>query len=184
MTRVTEFFHAKIDDGGLGIPTQAVQARLLRRDRIDGIVMKNLTSKDPALNRMINKCEVTAAKCKTSAVILTVGLPSMDKSSYQAATASAFYRKTDGHSLMHHQQSPHVSKWIYGNGPPMSSSNYSECVRIGAATLHTAATAARGSGANFTPASLFLTVLVNIINCHDMEFLCLYLPLFPSYTIS
>ena len=48
-----EFFYAKVQDGGIGIMNHSVQIRIARRDRIESLVTRALSSNDPALQWLV-----------------------------------------------------------------------------------------------------------------------------------
>lgn len=55
---VTEFFHAKVKDGGLGVTQHTVQVRLGRRDRVNSLIARSLVTDDPALTWVAGMSEV------------------------------------------------------------------------------------------------------------------------------
>lgn len=109
-----EFIHASVKDGGLGVYQHVVQARLARRDRIEGLITRSLTTNDPALQRMVNNStELQEERCRLSA-IESSGILVNDKEGHKAAVAAGLYRTVDGKGLQSHQQTPILSRWVRG----------------------------------------------------------------------
>ena len=139
------YIHAAVKDGGLGVAQQTVQARLLRKRRVESLVSRAQTGHDPVLSWLVNNETTLVSELNRHSMVPSYGVPVTNNSGHKAAAAVALHGTCDGRGLQQSSVSPNLNRWIRGEGVSQTGRAYVGCMQVRANTLQTAGRCARGS---------------------------------------
>lgn len=139
------YIHSDNKDGGLGIPSLKFQIPILRKTRLENLIVRAASGSDPLLQTLLDESPYMKAELKRWGQGLKVKDRTFgSKRQVKKWFSDCLYASVDGSGLVHHQQSQGISGWVVNGTGLLTGRSYVHANQIRSATLHTAYRAARG----------------------------------------
>ena len=137
-------FHAKVSDGGLGIPLLGARVRVMKKDRLENLYRRAETGDDRVLHWYTLNSSLLQAERERLLVIKYKDTVVNTKADIQKKLTLDLYDSLDGDGLRHHSDVPYVHSWVSDGTSLMSGRKFIGACQTRCSTLYTKGRASRG----------------------------------------